>query len=301
MTATVRRAWLQKHVTPAARAGEFHWFPADGDRELRAGLVEQLAGVPGEAVLWRLAPRRAVWARAFVATAPSDGRRYTGLAVAIAEGEAGAAGLLDAIVPSPPVQWSEELEEPAPASEPCTLPDRAVVARALLDGGAAAIGELSRPGLPRAIAAIERRMPFCVAARTRQGAWLAEAAVRAVDRVAELAVAAPGTRAARAWQLACELADGARGVDAVVAAALRAGAGWLRALNAWGRGKLAGEVDALADGVALRALGELLADREPARAIAEARWHALLPRAHRDELLAAVARRAVSLQKVIDA
>jgi hypothetical protein len=299
MTATVRRAWLQKHVTPAARAGEFHWYPADGDRELRAGLVEQLAGVQGDVVLWRLSPRRAVWARAFVATAPSDGRRYTGLAVAIAEGEAGAAGLLDAIVPSPPVQWSEQLAVLAPGSEPCTLPDRAAVARALLDGGAAAIGELSRPGLPRAVAAIERRMPFCVAARARQGAWVADGGVRAVDRVAELAVAAPGTRPARAWQLACELADGTRGVEAVVAAALRDDAAWLRTLNAWGRGKGVAEIDALADGVALRALALLLADREPARAIAEARWHALLPRGHRDELLAAVARRATSLDKVI--
>ncbi|HEY1554169.1 MAG TPA: hypothetical protein VGF94_05010, partial [Kofleriaceae bacterium] len=197
---------MQKHATPAASAGEFHWFPADGDRELRARLVEQLARVPGEAVLWRLEPRSAVWARAFVATAPSDGRRYTGLAVAIVEGDGGPARLLDALVPSRGEPWSEAFAEPQPAAEDCMLPDRAAVARALLGGGAAAIGELARPGLPHAIAAIERRMPAHVAARERHGAWLVETAAGAHDRVAELAVTSPGSRAARAWQLACELA-----------------------------------------------------------------------------------------------
>jgi len=296
----IRRAWLQKHATPAARAGEFHWFPAAGDRELRARLVEQLASVQRDAVLWRLEPRIAVWARTFVATAPDDGRRYTGLAVAVAEGDGGPTRLLDALLPSRAEPWTDAFVEPAAGFEPCVLPGRAAIARALLGGGAAAIGELSRPGLPRAIAAIERRMPAHVAARARCGAWLVDAPPRAPDRVAELAVAPPGSHAARAWQLACELASDARDVDAVIAAAAADDAAWVRTLNAWGRGRLACELDALADGVALRALGKLLADRDPALAIAEVRWHALLPRARRGELLAAVAERTAALRGLVE-
>jgi hypothetical protein len=299
----IRRAWLQKHVTPTARAGEFHWYPADCDRELRAALVEQLAGVSGDAVLWRLEPRLAVWARTFVATAPSDGRRYTGLAVALVEGDGGPARLLDALVPSRAEHWSEEFIEPEPVVEACVLADRPAVARALLDGGLAALGELSRTGLPRAVAMLERRMPACVAARPRQGVWVVEAAARSHDRAGELAAAPLGSRHARAWQLACELATDQRHVDAVIAKAEHRDDTWLAALNAWGRGRdrVAGDVDALADGVALRALGGLLADGDPGLAIAEARWHALLPRTRRDELLAAVARRTPTLASVIHA
>jgi len=212
-----------------------------------------------------------------------------------------AARLLDVLVASRAEHWSEELVEPELAAEACVLPDRPAVARALLGGGVAALGELSRSGLPRAVAMLERRMPACVAARPRQGVWLVEATARAHDPVAELATAPLGSRGARAWQLACELASDQRGVDAVIAAAGRDDATWLGTLNAWGRGRVDRDLETLADGVALRALAGLLADREPARAIAEARWHALLPRVRRDELLAAVARRAPTLRGILHA
>ena len=74
---------------------------------------------------------------------------------------------------------------------------------------------------------------------------------------------------------------------------------WLATLNAWGRGKVARDVDELADRVALRVLAQLVADRDPAWAIAEARWHALLPAHRRTELLTAVARRADTLKALI--
>jgi hypothetical protein len=86
----------------------------------------------------------------------------------------------------------------------------------------------------------------------------------------------------------------------VVAACVAVEPEWLATLNAWGRGKLARDLDELADRVAMRALARLVADRDPAWAIAEARWHALLPVDRRTELLTAVARRAGSLKAIID-
>ena len=294
----IRRAWLQKHATPAAQGGEFHWYPAEGDRELRASLVEQLAGATGDLVLWQLAPGRVAWARTFAATAPSDGRRYTGLALAIAEGAGSPAELLDALVPSPAEPWREDLAVDT-ARAACTLPDPTAVARALLSGGAAPVGEVDRAGLPRAIAAIERRMPAAVTARARRGSWLARVEPAVHDPVARLAVAAAGSRAAAAWRLLCELADDHGDVDALAARATD-DATWLATLNAWGRGRVARDVDELAETVALRVFARLASDLDPARAIAEARWHALLPRERRGELLGAVARRAPTLKGMID-
>ena len=285
-----RYAWLQKHPTPAARGGEFHWYPSDGDRELYASFAERLPAATGGA-LWQLAPGEVAWALPFVAVAP-DGRRYTGLALAVAES-------LAQLVPAVAAPWTEATTEPVPATPPA-LPDLAGVARALLDGGNAAVGAPEHVGLPRAIAAVERVMPV---RGMRRGTWTAGTAKRGPDRVAELAalaVTTPGSRAARGWQLACELARGGRTLDAVLAAAhLGDHRDWLRTLNAWGRGKVARDVDELADRVALRALANLVADRDAAPAIAEARWHALLPAPRRTELLTAVARRADSLKALI--
>lgn len=285
-----RYAWLQKHPTPAARAGEFHWYPSACDRELRAGFAERLPSANG-GVLWELARDEAAWALPFVAVA-ADGRRYTGLALAVADS-------LSQLVPAVAAPWTEATPDPAPAPPP-VLPDLAGVARALLDGGSAAVGAPGHPGLPRAIAAIERVMP---ARGVRRGTWTAGTATRGADRVAELAAraaVAPSSHAARAWQLACELATAERNVDDVVAAIASDSGEWLHTLNAWGRGKLAREVDELADRVALRVLARLVADRDPAWAVAEARWHALLPAHRRAELLAAVARRSDTLKALID-
>jgi hypothetical protein len=285
-----RYAWLQKHPTPAARAGEFHWYPSDCDRELHAGFAERLPSANGGA-LWQLSRDEVAWALPFVAVA-ADGRRYTGLALAIEDS-------LAQLVPAVAAPWSESTTEPVPATPP-VLPDLPGVARALLDGGSAAVGDPAHVGLPRAIAAVERVMP---ARGVRRGTWTATSGMRGVDRVAQLAaraVAAPGSRAARGWHLACELATGGRTVDDVVGAITREAGEWVHTLNAWGRGKLARDVDELADLVALRVLARLIADDDPAWPIAEARWHALLPADRRSELLTAVARRADSLKVLID-
>jgi hypothetical protein len=297
---TTRYAWLQKHPTPAARAGEFHWYPAEGDRDVRASFAEHLPSATANIVMWQLAPDHVAWALPFVAIAPLDGRRYTGLALAIAD-------RLGELVPPIAAPWTEATARPPPDggagsfASPPVLPDLAGVARALLDGGNAAVGDPTHAGLPRAVAAIERVMP--AAMRIRRGTWTAGDGSCKADRVAELAVAAataPGSRAARAWQLARELVTPVRDLDAVVAACVAVEPAWITTLNAWGRGKLARDLDELADRVALRALARLAADRDPAWAIAEARWHALLPANRRTELLTAVARRADSLKAIID-
>ncbi|MEO6774049.1 MAG: hypothetical protein ABI467_13705 [Kofleriaceae bacterium] len=285
-----RYAWLQKHPTPVARAGEFHWYPSDRDRELRASFAERLPSANG-GVLWQLAPGEVAWALPFVAVA-ADGRRYTGLALAVADSLAG-------LVPARPAPWTEATVDPAQAPPP-ELPDLAGVARALLDGGSAAVGEPAHSGLPLAIAAVERVLPV---RGVRRGTWAAGTTIRGTDRVAALAaqaVVAPGSRAARGWQLACELATAERGVDAVLAELASEAGDWIVTLNAWGRDKVACDLDELADRVALRVLARLVADLEPGWAIAEARWHALLPAHRRDALLRAVARRAGTLEAMLE-
>jgi hypothetical protein len=127
-----------------------------------------------------------------------------------------------------------------------------------------------------------------------------------MDVVAELAIrtiAEPRSRAARAWRLLGELAGDAHSLDAIAAAASRErdATDWPGALNAWGRGKLDRPVEALAERVGLRALARLMADRDPAWAISEARWHALLPVSRRDELLAAVSRKSPALRALVEA
>jgi len=284
-----RYAWLQKHPTPAARAGEFHWYPSGGDRELQAAFAERLPSANG-GTLWQLSGDEVAWALPFVAVA-ADGRRYTGLALAVADS-------LAQLAPAAGAPWTDATVEPQPATPP-VLPDLAGVARALLDGGSAAVGDPAHPGLPRALAAVERIMP---ARGARRGTWLAGTARAGADRVAELAaraVVAPDSRAARGWRLACELAGAGRSVDEVVEASTAVSRAWITTLNAWGRGKIADDVDALADRVALRVLARLVADEDPGWAIAEARWHALLPADRRAELLTAVARRAGTLKALI--
>ncbi|HSJ99867.1 MAG TPA: hypothetical protein VK932_01455, partial [Kofleriaceae bacterium] len=108
MRIAIRHAWLQKHPSPAAARGEFHWYPPDGDRELRASFVERSRGIEAPAVLWQLAPGRVSWARVFAATAPIDGRRYVGLVLTTAEAEgASPADLLEALEVPEAAPWSE--------------------------------------------------------------------------------------------------------------------------------------------------------------------------------------------------
>jgi hypothetical protein len=336
-----RHAWLQKHPSPLTSGGEFHWYPdaAAGDRELRAGFVERVRGIEPPAVLWQLERGRVAWGQVFSATAPLDGRRYVGLVLSVVEGDAPAGDLLAALAPPPAAPWTDAVALESQGRELAVQELAAVrrevwgdvtgVARALLSGGVARVDDPESPRLPARIASIERVMPE-PGARPRTGVWSTGAPSGARDRVAELAAAAwlePSSRQARAWTLLCELAA-ARGesldqvgtaLDAIdVAAALTAEersnagpgsvpGGVVDVLHAWGRGRFDHSPAAdtlptrLADLVALRVLTRLAAGEDGGAAIAEARWHALVPEARRAALLTAVARRTASLRALVEA
>ena len=328
----IHHAWLQKHPSPAAQGGEFHWYPDDGDRELRASFVERVRGLEPPAVLWHLEPGRAAWGQVFSATAPTDGRRYVGLVLSVVEGDAPLADLLAQLSPPAAEPWSDGVPIEQPPAAPSLPPSRevraqrrdpAAIARALLTGGAAPVDDIGGDDLPQRIASIERIMPELAGVRT--GVWTLGPPATASDRVAELAAAAwrePTSRAARAWRLACELAvdatvdDIARRIEPldvrrVLAASerneLRDGATVVDALQAWSRGRFDRSPDAatlparLAELVALRVLARLAADQDEALAIAEARWYALLSSARRKALLGAVAQRTRSLRALVEA
>lgn len=329
-----RHAWLQKHPSPLASRGEFHWYPETGDRELRAGFVERVRGIEPPAVLWQLERGRVAWGQVFSATAPMDGRRYVGLVLSVVEGDQSIADLLAMVAPPPAEPWSDAIAtesrrrdlavQELAALRRTVRGDVAGVARALMSGGSARIDDPSSPDLPPWIASIERVLPD--PGGKRCGAW-STAATGVADRVAELAAAAwrePASRAARGWALLCELAS-ARGepVDRVGAALERIDAGAVLTatervevarcetvvdvLHAWGRGRLDRSPAAdtlaarLADLVALRALVHLAAGDDAGQALAEARWYALLPAKRREVLLAAVAQRTASLRALVEA
>ncbi len=235
----IRYAWLQKHPTPVAADGEFHWFPREGDRDLRAELVERIRGLDPSAVFWELSPGRVVWARGFAAHAPTDGRRYVGLAVTIAEATGvSAADLLASIAVADAEPWSEQTaindaivatswrgrHQPARSFDrldaiavdaplsPVAHQDTVAIARTLISGGVARIA--AGDGLTALLAALESQLPAAIAQRRRQGACVIEnrasvenPALR--DVVAELAVSAwcdPAQAQAQAWRLLGELA-----------------------------------------------------------------------------------------------
>lgn len=320
-------AWLQKHATPTARGGEFHWHPAN---HALPALIERLHGASPPCVLWELAPGRAVWAQAFAAIAPGDGRRYTGLVVTIAaSASASPSELLAAMRVPPAAPWTApQLEDDAGGSARDALGDGVAIASALLNGGDAELADATHRGLPRAIAELEALMPDDVRARTRIGTWRAAGnALRlpARDPAADLVAAAWRARgrgeAARPWRATCELAAAQRrdvrelareiadapGASRMLTADERAAIGepleWPRVVNAWGRGRLAAP-DAtirIADALAARVIGELARGGDARAVIAAVRWHALLPAARREALFAAVTERAASLQEVMHA
>jgi len=331
-----RHAWLQKHPSPLATRGEFHWYPEVGDRELRAGFVERVRGIEPPAVLWQLERGRVAWGQVFSATAPLDGRRYVGLVLSTVEADRPIADVLAMVAPPPAVPWCDDVASESrgrdlavqelAALRRASLGDVAGVARALISGGPARIDDPANPELPHWVASIERMLPE-PGAKPRFGVWSTVASSGPFDRVAELAAAAwrePASRAARAWTLLCELAV-ARGesIDAVGRAleAIDAGAvlteaeraelagcsGVVDVLHAWGRGRLDRSPSAdtlaarLADLVALRVLTRLAAGDDAAGAIAEARWYALLSTERRRALLSAVAQRTQSLRAVVEA
>ncbi|TMQ02693.1 MAG: hypothetical protein E6J91_50590 [Deltaproteobacteria bacterium] len=334
-----RHAWLQKHPSPLTAGGEFHWYPERSpDRELRAGFVERVRGIEPPAVLWQIERGRVAWGQVFSATAPLDGRRYVGLVLSVVEDDRPVGDLLAALAPPPAAPWSDGLATESHGRELAVQElaavrreawgDVAGVVRALLSGGPARIDDPESPRLPAWIASIERTLPE-LGGKPRCGVLCTSgpaAASGARDRVAELAAAAwrePASRQAGAWTLLCELAA-ARGesldqagaaLDAIDAGAvltaeertLVAGGGVVDVLHAWGRGRLDRSPDAdtlvvrLADLVAARALAQLAAGEDAAGAIAEARWHALVPAARRAALLTAVAQRAATLRKIVEA
>ena len=330
-----RHAWLQKHPSPLATRGEFHWYPEVGDRELRAGFVERVRGIEPPAVLWQLERGRVAWGQVFSATAPLDGRRYVGLVLSVVEGHRSTGDLLAMLEPPPAAPWNDGLATESRGRELAVQELAAVrreawgdvdgVVRALLSGGAGRIDDPESARLPAWIASIERILPD-LGTRPRCGVWCTGAASGARDRVAELAAAAwrePASRQARAWTLLCELAA-ARGesIDQVGAAleaidvgvaltaeerALVGPCSVVDVLHAWGRGRLDRSPAAdtlaarLADLVALRVLARLADGDDAGAAIAEARWYALVPEVRRAALLTAVARRTASLRAVVEA
>jgi hypothetical protein len=334
-----RHAWLQKHPSPRAGGGEFHWYPdapAAGDRELRAGFVERVRGVEPPAVLWQLERGRVAWGQVFSATAPLDGRRYVGLVLSVVESDRPTADLLAMLAPPPAAPWTEAIAIESHGRDLAVQDlarmtraprgDVAGVARALMSGGSANVDDPTSPELPAWIASIERVLPES-GAKPRCGVWCTGGPRGSRDRVAELAAAAwrePAARVAKAWTLLCELAV-ARGesVDRVGAAleAIDAGAvltageradldgggSVVDVLHAWGRGRFDQSPDAgtlaarLADLVALRVLARLADGNDASGAIAEARWYALLPAKRRKALLAAVAQRTASLRVLVEA
>jgi hypothetical protein len=331
-----RHAWLQKHPSPQAAGGEFHWYPDAGDRELRASFVERVRGVEPPAVLWQLERGRVAWGQVFSAIAPLDGRRYVGLVLSVVEGNRPVAELLAALVPPRPEPWiegvaTETQERRAGAQELAavrrkTRGDVAGVIRTLISGGVAMVEDPGDGELPLWIASLERLLPDA-GPRPRCGAWRSHVARGSLDRVAALGAVAwqqPGSREAAAWTLLCELAH-ARGepidrvgtaleaIDAagVLTDAERAELATERSvvgvLHAWGRGRFDRSAVAdtlparLADLVALRVLARLAAGADAQGAIAEARWYALLSAGRRTALLAAVGRRTASLRGLVEA
>jgi hypothetical protein len=247
----LRHAWLQKHPSPTASTGEFHWHNIDRSLgtvshlspddlgELRLALVDRLRGVAPPAALWQLAPGRVVWAQVFAATAPSDGRRYCGLAVTIAEAPgATAAELLASMLVPPAAPWSGEATErevvwmpAAPAALSSTqrahrdavLPAPAQVVRVLISGGVAAVADPARPDLPAWVASLEAWLPSTITSRPRQGEWRGgiPRVADAADPVTAALLAAwcppdgmTAARTRRAWAILTELAaSSGRGLD----------------------------------------------------------------------------------------
>lgn len=148
----MRVEWLQKHPTPAARGGDFHWYPGAVDAGLRAEIA---AGAAGALTIW-VAPERVVVARRFAAVAPADDRPYHGLAVVVADGPLAA-------VPVPaPSPWPGELPPPAPLRGELSA---ALVAAAWHGGTAPAVDV---DGVPARLAALDPWLPAAARAARRR-------------------------------------------------------------------------------------------------------------------------------------
>lgn len=241
----LRHAWLQKHPTPLAAAGEFHWYPAASSPDeaaLRGWVVEQVQGLAAPSVWWELAPGRVLWASVFSAVSPVDARPYRGVALTILEGTgepsgapsddaSAVAALLARLRPASPAPWSPGAveaaaldDQPASAAPPlegfaaawCHPPR---LARAVLAGGAATVEDPHEPALPRRLAPLAALLPPELARHPRSGqlrrasdAAHADERKAGADPLAALCAAAwhaeglAGQRARAAWSLLVELA-----------------------------------------------------------------------------------------------
>jgi hypothetical protein len=323
MRARIAREWLQKHPTPRAADGDFHWYPGAFD----AGALAAEAG--GELTVW-LAPGRVACARRFHDVAPADGRRYAGLAVVIASArDMSAAALLGAASIPVAAPWAGQgtsddaiVVEPAPLS-PAASPSTALVAAAWRGGTAPMIAaDLATLAaidtwLPDDVRRAPRRIVFepaapsvpatAPAARDSACAWLAAAIGArgaALDRardawrmVGALAAVEGKTLGEtfellgaldRAWSSAPALREHLAAAGIAVPArahAADAATQWTRVLHAWGRGWLAPTTrDALAALIVQRAVADQLAAHAPDGWRRALRWESLLPHAAAEDL-----------------
>jgi hypothetical protein len=233
--AEVRHAWLQKHPTPRAAGGEFHWYAEgaarDDEAALRGRVVEQVQGLTAPAVWWELSPDRVIWAAVFSAISPTDARPYRGVALTIAGGDGGLRARLAEMPLAPPEPWSAasaaSAARAARSHEPSTLPssEASELARALLSGGAASVEDPHDPRWPARLAELVHLLPAPLLQRTwrgqlseatttlgRRGERSGERSGERRDGVAELLAAAwisrgePERRTRATWQLLVELA-----------------------------------------------------------------------------------------------
>lgn len=295
----VRHAWLQKHATPGAQDGRFHWFPESDevDAALRRWVVEQTQGLTAPAAWWELSEGQLVWAALFSATA--EERPYRGITLSVARGAAPAHELWRALNPPPPGPYQSEVAAPAPSS-----PGRQrALARALLRGGTIDAPAPSALDIPALFSALEQLLGDSVPCQ-RRGALRAGEPGAQADELAEFLVAVheapadPGLRLA--WRVLRELARAhACSLDRVLSThSDEPATRWLDRLHTWGRGHDAAELaraPELAATLARRALTELLAGRGAGATLAAARWQALLPAAPRAALWSALAACAPSL------
>jgi hypothetical protein len=174
----VSHAWLQKHPTPVAGGGEFHWYPGAGegggiDARLRGRVVEQVQGLTAPSVWWELAPGQVIWASVFSAISPGDSRPYRGVALCVVRGDAPAEALLARMVPAPPRPWQAEPPSITAAGEAeahaLSMRDAARLARAMLRGGAAAVSHPHQAALPARLAELMKLLPAEIAESPKSG------------------------------------------------------------------------------------------------------------------------------------
>ncbi len=81
----VQRLWQQKHPTPTHAGWEFHFHPDRLPPHITGAVSALDVGLAaGPLSAWMISPEALIWIRSFTAVVPSEQRRYTGLAGAVA-------------------------------------------------------------------------------------------------------------------------------------------------------------------------------------------------------------------------